>query len=62
MSEIASVFSGDIVVVVSIGDAKIVNHTIPQCSAAKLNRLLHYVELGCAAPSRRNRRVKRKED
>lgn len=62
MSEIASIFSGEVVVTVSVGDAKIVNHAMPQCSAAKLNRLLNYVELGCAAPSRRNRRVKRKED
>lgn len=62
MSENTSIFSGEAVITASVGDAKIVNHTIPQCSATKLNRLLHYIELGCAAPSRRNRRVKRKED
>lgn len=61
MSEQAPLFRGGVSVIVRVGDTSFAEIKIEPCSAKQFSRLLHYIELGCSAPSRRNRRVKRKE-
>ncbi len=61
MSDPLPLFGGGVSVVVKMGDAALAEIKIEPCSAKQFSRLLHYIELGCSAPSRRNRRVKRKE-